>query len=249
MPIRLIAALCCVVGFFTGATAIAADKTVDFNHDVRHIFSNHCYACHGPDGAKRKAGLRLDLKDAQRSRSSSPATSLSLVPGDLKKSALWERVSAATGRKADASAGQASANRCRPRRSIRSSGCGSEAKASVGRPLGLRRAEAAAAAGSQEQVVAARHDMETISSLSRLEKEGLQAVAGGRQGRSCVRVSFDLTGLPPTPAELDAFVAESSPDAYEKVVGRLLASPAYGEPHGGAVARPRPLRRHQRLSH
>ena len=69
--------------------------------------------------------------------------------------------------------------------------------------------------------------------LARLEKEGITPVARGRPRRRCIRrVSLDLTGLPPTPAEVDAFLADTSPDAYEKLVDRLLASPHYGERWG-----------------
>src|SRR5439155_17538364 len=65
--------------------------------------------------------------------------------------------------------------------------------------------------------------------LSRLEQAGLQPGAEADRVTLIRRVTLDLTGLPPTPAEVDAFVADLSPNAYEKVVDRLLASPRYGE--------------------
>src|SRR5204863_6038558 len=65
--------------------------------------------------------------------------------------------------------------------------------------------------------------------LERLEKEGLQPSPEASRETLLRRVTLDLTGLPPTPAETDAFVSDSSPDAYERVVDRLLASPRYGE--------------------
>jgi mono/diheme cytochrome c family protein len=219
---RLIAAFSCVGAFFVGTTAFAADKTVDFNHDVRHIFSNHCYACHGPDAAKRKAGLRLDRKeDAFKKLKSGD---LALVPADLKKSALWERVSAAQDEKP-------------------------MPPADFGKPLSpkeidtLKRWIAEGAQWEDHWAYVAprrpqlpevknkswpRNDMDYFI-LSRLEKEGLQPSPEADKAALLRRVSFDLTGLPPTPAEVDAFVADASPDAYEKVVDRLLASPAYGE--------------------
>src|SRR5262249_52541036 len=65
--------------------------------------------------------------------------------------------------------------------------------------------------------------------LARLEQEGLQPAPEASKETLLRRVSLDLVGLPPTPAEIDAFLADTSPDAYEKVVDRLLASPHFGE--------------------
>ena len=83
--------------------------------------------------------------------------------------------------------------------------------------------------------------------LARLEQEGLAPSPEADRVTLIRRVTLDLTGLPPTPAEVDAFLADTSPDAYEKVVDRLLASPRYGERMAVALARRGPLRRHQRL--
>ena len=85
--------------------------------------------------------------------------------------------------------------------------------------------------------------------LARLEKEGLQPVPRSGPATLLRRVSLDLTGLPPTPAEVEAFLADKSPDAYEKAVDRLLGSPRYGERMAMHWLDARPLRRHQRLSH
>jgi hypothetical protein len=219
---RLVAACYCVCLFFIGPTAFAADKTVDFNHDVRHIFSNHCYACHGPDAAKRKAGLRLDLKDGAFKKLKSG--DFALVPGDLKKSALWERVSAAQDEKP-------------------------MPPADFGKPLSPKEidtlkhwiTEGATWEDHWAYVAPKRPPLPDVKNkswprndmdyfiLSRLEKEGLQPSPEADKAALLRRVSFDLTGLPPTPAEVDAFVADPSPGAYEKAVDRLLASPAYGE--------------------
>src|SRR4051812_48186913 len=64
--------------------------TISFNHDIRPIFSEHCYACHGPDEGKRKAGLRLDSEESAFKELKSGARAI--VPGDLKNSALIERI-------------------------------------------------------------------------------------------------------------------------------------------------------------
>ena len=81
----------------------------------------------------------------------------------------------------------------------------------------------------------------------RLEREGIKPSPEADRYTLIRRVYLDLIGLPPTPEEVDAFVADKSPDAYEKLVDRLLASPHYGERWARQLARPRPLRRHQRL--
>jgi hypothetical protein len=220
---RLIAACCCV-GVFLSGTVRAGDPQaakVDFNRDVRHIFSNHCYACHGPDAAKRKAGLRLDRKEDAFKKLKHGV--VALVPGDLKKSALWARVSAADEKPMP--------------------------PADFGKPLSAKEVDTlkhwieqgahwedhwAYVAPKRPPLPQVknkawpRNDMDYFI-LSRLEKEGLQPSPEADKAALLRRVSFDLTGLPPTPAEVDAFLADSSPGAYEKVVDRLLASPAYGE--------------------
>ena len=83
--------------------------------------------------------------------------------------------------------------------------------------------------------------------LAKLREEGPDAVARGRPPHADPPGHFDLTGLPPTPEEVDAFVADAAPDAYERLVDRLLASPALRRALGAALARRRPLRRHARL--
>ncbi len=82
--------------------------------------------------------------------------------------------------------------------------------------------------------------------LARLEQEKLAPSPEAPKATLLRRVTLDLTGLPPTVAELDAFIADTRPDAYERVVDRLLASPALRRALGAPVARPCALRRHQR---
>ncbi len=82
---------------------------------------------------------------------------------------------------------------------------------------------------------------------AKLKDAGLSPAPRASREQLIRRVTFDLTGLPPTPEEIDAFVADKSPDAWEKVIDRLLAIAALRRALGAALARPRPLRRHQRL--
>ena len=203
------------------APAPAAPK-VDFNRDVRQILTNHCYACHGPDENKRKAGLRLDRKDDAFKKLKSG--DVALVAGDLKKSELWARVGA-----------EEDIHRMPP--------------VAFGKPLTPAEVETLKRWIEQgaewkdhwAYIPPKRPPLPEVKDkawprngidyfiLSRLEKDGLKPSPEADRGTLLRRVSFDLTGLPPTPAEVDAFLADGSPDAYEKVVDRLLASPAYGE--------------------
>ncbi len=84
--------------------------------------------------------------------------------------------------------------------------------------------------------------------LARLEKEGVKPSPEADRRTLMRRVYFDLIGLPPSPAEVDAFVADQTPDAYEKVVDKLLTSPHFGERMALLLARPGAVRRHGRLS-
>ena len=85
--------------------------------------------------------------------------------------------------------------------------------------------------------------------LARLEREGLKPSPEADKATLLRRVYFDLTGLPPTPAEIDAFLADHSPDAYEKRVDQLLGLPPLRRAHGHALARFGAVRRHARLPH
>ena len=220
---RLVAVFYCVGVCFIGTNAFAGEKTVDFNHDVRHILSNHCYACHGPDAAKRKGrpaarpqGRRLQEAQDTAISPSSPATSRRAPCGSAS----------APARTKSRCRRPTSANRCRRKKSTRSSTGSSE-----GAQWEDHWAYVAPKRPPLPEVknkAWPRNDMDYFI-LSRLEKEGLQPSPEADKATLLRRVSFDLTGLPPTPAEVDAFLADSSPDAYEKVVDRLLASPAYGE--------------------
>jgi hypothetical protein len=185
-----------------------------FSRDILPILSNNCFTCHGPDEKTRKADLRLDTRDGV----------LSVVtPGHGSDSELIRRINATD------------ASHMPPRRSGR--------KLSAEQKALLRRwVDEGAAWGKHwafEKPV--RPNLPRVRNaawvrnpidrfiLARLEREGLTPAPEARRETLLRRVTLDLTGLPPTPAEVDAFLADRSPDAYEKVVDRLLASPRYGE--------------------
>jgi hypothetical protein len=194
---------------------------VSFNRDVRPILSENCFQCHGPDAARRKAGLRLDTREGS---TAALDAGRAVVPGDPAASLLLQRVvSADAGERMPP---RATGRRLTPeqvevlRRWVR-------AGAPYQRHWSLIPAERPPLPAVADSTWP-RNAIDTFI-LARLEKEGLRPSPEAAKSTLLRRVSLDLTGLPPTPRELDDFLADSSPDAYEKVVDRLLASPAYGE--------------------
>jgi mono/diheme cytochrome c family protein len=214
-------ALLASVQFCFAASPKAATK-MDFNRDIRPILSDNCFACHGPDDKTRKAKLRLDTKeDAFKAAKSGD---FAIVPGDLKRSTLIERVTTKneddvmpptkTGKKLTA------AQIDLLKRWI-----------AEGAPWQTHWAYEAPKRPALPAVKDKKWAKNEIDSfvLAKLEKEKLKPAPEADKTTLLRRASFDLTGLPPTPDEVDAFLADKSPAAYEKVVDRLLASPRYGE--------------------
>ena len=203
------------------APAATASK-VDFNRDIRPILSDNCYACHGPDSNKRKAGLRLDLRDGALGKLKSDA--FAIVPGHPEKSSLIERIQ--TKDEDDRMPPADSGKKLTP-----------EQMALLTRWI----AEGAEWKAHWSFIKPERPEIPTVKNqswpanpidnfiLARLEKEKLKPARTADRATLIRRVTFDLTGLPPTPAEVDAFLADGKSGAYERVVARLLQSPRYGE--------------------
>jgi len=200
----------CAVAWSTAVAAPPVDKVV-FNRDIRPILSDHCFACHGPDGGKRQADLRLDDRE-------SALAAGAILPGRPEESGLVARI-----RSLDPDLVMPPPEAHKPLDAAE-------------RDLLVRWI----AEGAEYQ----RHwayeppvrpavppGMNAIDHLvrSRLERVGLEPAPEADRRTLLRRLSFDLTGLPPTPEEVDAFLADASPDAYGRVVERLLASPHYGE--------------------
>jgi hypothetical protein len=204
----------------------AADEplpaTVEYNRDVRPILSDACYNCHGPDAKRRKAGLRLDTEAGALAQLR--GGDKAIVPRDPSHSELVRRISA-----------DDEQERMPPPKSGR--------KLTARQVALLRRwVEQGAkwqrhwaflpprrpALPAVRQADWPRNGIDFFV-LARLEHEGLAPAPEADRTTVIRRVTLDLTGLPPTPAEVDAFLADNSPNAYEKVVDRLLASPRYGE--------------------
>jgi hypothetical protein len=202
--------------------AMPSPAKVDFNRDIRPIFSDTCFTCHGPDDNKRKANLRLDQKELAFKPGKSGA--IPIVPGKAAESELVKRVTSAdddermpptkTGKKLSA------VEIDLLRRWVDQ---GAEYK-SHWAFIPPARPERPAVKNKSWP----RNDIDYFI-LARLEKEGLKPAPEADKPTLIRRASLDLTGLPPTPAEVDTFLADKSSGAYEKLVDRLLDSPHYGE--------------------
>ena len=229
------------------ATAIAfsvlpfthAAEKVSFNRDIRPILSDICFACHGPDVAKVKGGLRLDNKEsAMKGGDSGPA----IVPGKPEASEVYKRL--ITHDAEDLMPPKKTNKVLTPeqidsfRRWIAEGAeyQGHWAFISPERPaVPQKSAQSSVPSGQSKQpsLSAERWSLSTnpidAFVLARLAKEGLAPQPEAPKETLIRRVTLDLTGIPPTTAEVDAFLADKSPNAYEKVVDRVLSSPRYGE--------------------
>ncbi|MCY4171122.1 MAG: DUF1553 domain-containing protein [Bacteroidetes bacterium] len=198
-------------------------EIVDYNYHIRPILSDRCYVCHGPDGNARQAGLRLD---EQQGAKHTPLSSggYAVVSGSIRKSHLYERI---TSSDPDHQMPPPESNLTISDHEIALIGRwidqGAEWKPhwSFIPPTDLPVPSVQLDDWPSNQI--------DYFVLSRLEQEGLIPSAEANRGTLLRRVTFDITGLPPTIEELDEFLSDTSADAYEKVVDRLLASPAYGE--------------------
>lgn len=189
----------------------AESATIDFNQDIRPILSNHCFACHGPDEEKRDSGLRLDTEEGLFevvSRS------------DTDDSELWARVSSD-----DEEAQMPPPSFHKPLTDDQ------KAKLKTWIEEGAEYRAHWSFAPPQADPIAATQESSAIDYLiaKRAEAAGLTLNGPEDPRRLFRRLTFDLTGLPPTPEQTSQFLADTSPEAYEKAVDRLLASPQYGE--------------------
>lgn len=202
------------------ARAADSDK-VNFDREIRPILSDRCYACHGPDNAKRKAGLRFDRRESVfAKRDGGPA----IVPGDPSHSGLFQRIAST-----DPDERMPPANTGPPltREQIAVIGKWIKQGARWQEHWSLVPPKRPAVPRVNEKTWC-RNALDAFV-LSRLEREGLKPAPPAEKATLLRRVTLDLTGLPPTLGEIAAFEADPAADAYEKVVDRLLASPRYGE--------------------
>lgn len=222
---NLLAVICCamVVCAVCGANAaeLNVPEKIQFNRDVRPIFSDKCFACHGPDSNARQTELRLDNEAGALA---DLGGFQAVVPGDLEASELFHRVTT-----------DDDDLRMPPV---------DESPALTPREIEiLKRWIAQGAAWQQHWSLSpprrpavpevkdeswTRNEIDRFI-LARLEREGLAPNAEADRRTLIRRLSFDLLGLPPSYAEVEAFIADESPEAYEELVERLLDSQHYGE--------------------
>ncbi len=207
-----------------GGTAVATDTPIDFNRDIRPILSENCFHCHGPDANKRDADLRLDVEaDAKKDLGGYFA----LKPGDPENSEAWIRITHDDPDElmppADSKRELTEKQKDLLRRWIASGAEYEEHWAYV--PPTRPAAPKLTDAGRESRV---RNDIDRFV-FARLAEENLAPSPEADRRTLIRRVSLDLTGLPPTPDEVNAFLADESPGAWETVVDRLLESDRFGE--------------------
>ncbi|MFZ9853731.1 MAG: DUF1549 domain-containing protein, partial [Limisphaerales bacterium] len=196
----------------------AASPELQFNRDIRPLLSENCLACHGPDPGSRKAGLRLDTRESLFGQTKGEGAVV--VPGKPEQSALWKRV--VNTDPEELMPPPESHKELKPeqkeliRRWIQE-GAAWQPHWSFLKP---ERPPVPQATG--------RSPIDSFVSV-RLAAKGLVMNPEADRRTLARRVALDLTGLPPLPGDVEAFVRDTAPDAYERWVDRLLDSPRWGE--------------------
>ena len=202
------------------AASLALAEPPRFSRDILPILSNHCLPCHGPDAAHRKGGLRMDTAEGARAggKSGRPA----VVPRDPDRSALIQRI---TTQDADDLMPPPSAHKpldATQRRLLAD-------WVRDGAPWGRHWAYEPVVRPTPPRGAAALRNPIDAFVRDRLARENRTPSKEAERATLLRRVTLDLTGIPPSPDVVAAFVADAAPDAYERAVDRLLASPRHGE--------------------
>ena len=203
-------------------SSAAADRIPDFNRDIRPLLSHNCFACHGPDEHDRRGGLRLDDRDAAVAELESG--SRAIVPGHPEESELVARLH------------QTDPDVVRPPPES-NPGLTAEQKQllaawiAAGAPYAPHWAYVGPRRHGPPAVKDASWPVNWIDPfvLARLEAEGIAPGHDADPLTLMRRATFDLTGLPPSPAEVEEYLADIRPDRYERLVDRLLVSPRHAE--------------------
>ena len=203
------------------AVSLATAQTIDFQREIRPILSENCFQCHGPDSGSRQADLRLDRHD---SAVASRAGGTPIVPGKSSESMIFQRISSN-----DASF------RMPPAEAHKTLTPAQIATIKRWIDAGAPWKEHWAFQAPVKPQLPAVHDATWARNpidrfiLAKLEEKGMTPAPAADRRTLIRRVALDTTGLPPKPAEVEAFLQDTSPTAYERMVDRYLASPHYGE--------------------
>ncbi len=199
-------------------------EVVDFNFHVKPILSDRCFKCHGPDANTREADLRFDTKEGAFAALGENKDHYAIVAGDVKKSTLIERIyNSDPDDMMPPPESNLSLNEYEKAILKKWIKQGAEWKTHWSF-LPLEKPHLP----KVKNAAWVRNEIDHFI-LARLEQEGLPPSEEAKKEQLLRRVTFDLTGLPPTLTELKKFLNNSNPDAYEKAVDRLLASDAYAE--------------------
>lgn len=226
-------ALGCLFTVVCGSPLSAAER-LTFNEHIRPILSDNCFACHGTDASHREANLRLDLAASALAERKGVRA---VVPGDLENSEVWQRIISPhadevmpppDSHKPPLTAAQRDLiKRWIEQGAVYQNHWAFEpvVRRDLPQPAALRGPAAETGAAPNASL---DHPIDRFVQ-ARLARQGLSLSPDATPAILLRRVTLDLTGLPPTAAELDAFLADRRPDAYERAVDRLLGSTRYGE--------------------
>jgi len=222
MKLDIIFKLVCLVATALSAPiAAGSDGVVRFNRDIRPIFTENCFPCHGPDPGGRKEGLRFDRAEGffTEQKDGTP-----IVKGDAQKSLVYQRITS-----------DDSDEIMPPVKSHKTLTATQKdlikrwiEQGAPWEPHWSWIAPVQAPLPAVKNAAWVRNPVDRFI-LARLDEKGLTPTPEADRRTLIRRVSLDLIGLPPTPAEIAAFLDDKSDAAYEHVVDRLLASPRYGE--------------------
>ncbi|MEM7370840.1 MAG: DUF1553 domain-containing protein [Bacteroidota bacterium] len=228
-PLLLVMLITCMLGCGPGVSEnpqilSQLPDHVDFNYHIKPLLSDRCYACHGPDENKREADLRLDTEEGAFALLGKDKDRRAIVSGSLRKSQVYHRI---TNTDPDEMMPPPESNLSLSEYEI--------ALINKWIDQGAEWKPHWAFIPPQKPVVPKVKQINWVRNsidhfvLQELERQGITPSKEANKERLLRRVSLDLTGLPPTIEEMDAFLADDSDDAYEKAVDRLIASDAYGE--------------------
>ena len=219
----LLLAVSCFQGKNSDGSSIP--KTVSYNFHIRPILSDKCFKCHGPDGNKRAAGLRLDIADSAFAPLKETKGAFALIAGDPENSELYKRIISTDPEymmpEPEAHLGALSEYEIKLFKKWIQQGAKYESHWAFASPTQTSLPEI-------KDKDRAKNEIDYFI-LDKLDEQGLEQNEEADKERLLKRIALDITGLPPSIEMMDKFVNDKSEFAYEKMIDALLATPQYGE--------------------